>query len=138
MDRQRHELLRQLAQPLHQEIVAGFHHHAQPQREALRLKRFVAARPIGAPQIVVEHALELGRGRQRDQLARVFEPDPIDQLPEHCPRQLANGGDQPGAFENAQEQLRRRRNVGAAERCHRGAILDTFRNTSYLLIFLGN
>ena len=106
MDRERHEILRQLAQPLHEDILARFQHHAQPQREPLRPKRLVAAGPIGAPQIVVEHALELRRGRERDQLARVFEPDPIDELAEHRPRQLANGRDQPGAFENAQEQLR--------------------------------
>ena len=105
MHRERDQLLRQLAQPLHQRVLAGFQHHPQPQREPLRPKRLVAAGPLGPPQIVVEDALELRRGRQRDQLARVFEPDPIDELAEHRARQLAHGRDQPRAFEDAQEQL---------------------------------
>ena len=111
MHRERDQLLRQLAQPLHQRILARFQHHPQPQREPLRPKRLVPTGPLGAPQIVVEDAFELRRARERDQLARVFEPDPIDELPEHRPRQLANRRDQPGAFENPQEQLRRGRNV---------------------------
>ena len=43
MDREREEILRQLAQPLHENLLAGFEHHAQPQREALGPKRLVAA-----------------------------------------------------------------------------------------------
>ena len=48
--------------------------------------------PLGAPRIVIEDAFELCRGRERDELARVFEADAIDELAENRARQPPERG----------------------------------------------
>src|SRR6185503_3806476 len=85
---------------------------------ALGPEGLVVAGRVRTPQIVVEDALELRGARERDQLARVFEADAIDELAEHRAWQLAYRLDQPGAFEDARQQLGRGRNLMAAERFH--------------------
>ena len=68
MHRERQQLLRKIAEPPHQRLLARVEHHPQPQRKPLRPKRLVGPGPLGAPQVIVEDAFELRRGGQRHQL----------------------------------------------------------------------
>jgi hypothetical protein len=106
LHREDHEVERQLAQALRDRVVPGLEHHLEPEREASRIEARVVPHRVLAPQILVEHALELRGRRQRDQLASALEPERVDELSEHRGRQLAHGGDEPRIFEHVTEEAR--------------------------------
>jgi hypothetical protein len=77
----------------------------QPEREALRVEALLGVRSVAAPQVLIEHGLQLLGAGERDQLARILEPDPIDQTRECTGGQLAHRRHQLRSIQDVTEQL---------------------------------
>ena len=108
MKGQHHQILWQLSELAGGKFLARLQHDLQPQREAIGIERLVFARPFAVPQVVVENPPQLiGRG-ERHKLARIFEPNVVDDFAKRRRRQGLNRSNEVGLVEQAVEELSRR------------------------------